>query len=60
MDFNGVLTELQTKHADLGMAGLSPTRREASWTSPTSTTWAQSFVCLESNKDKFPHAARHQ
>ncbi len=24
MDFNGVLTELQTKHADLGMAGLSP------------------------------------
>lgn len=56
MDFNGVLTELQTKHADLGMAGLSPDpEREGIMDfSDIYYMGGQSFVCLESNKDKFP------
>lgn len=55
MDFNGVLTELQTKHADLGLAGLSPDpEREGIMDfSDIYYMGGQSFVCLESNKDKF-------
>lgn len=56
MDFNGVLTELQTKHADLGLAGLSPDpEREGIMDfSDIYYMGGQSFVCLEANKDKFP------
>ena len=55
MDFNGVLTELQTKHADLGMAGLSPDpEREGIMDfSDIYYMGGQSFVCVESNKDLF-------
>ena len=56
MDFNGVLTELQTKHADLGLAGLSPDpEREGIMDfSDIYYMGGQSFVCLEATKDKFP------
>lgn len=55
MDFDGVLMELQTKSVDLGMAGLSPdpAREGAMDFSDIYYRGGQSFVCLESTKDKF-------
>lgn len=43
VDFDGVISELQTKSVDLGMAGLSQTRSVwALWISPICTTWEDS------------------
>ncbi len=59
IDFDGVIMEVQNKTADLGMAGLSPDpKREGSMDfSDIYYKGGQSFVCLESNKDKFPDLA---
>jgi len=59
IDFDGVIMEVQNKTADLGMAGLSPDpKREGSMDfSDIYYKGGQSFVCLESTKDKFPDLA---
>ncbi len=59
MDFDGVLMELQTKSVDIGMAGLSadPKRANIMDFSHLYYMGGQSFICLESNKDKFPDLA---
>jgi len=59
IDFDGVLMEVQSKTADLGMAGLSPDpdRENIMDFSDIYYLGGQSFVCLESNKDKFPDLA---
>lgn len=55
MDFDGTIMELTNKNVDLGMAGYSPDpdRAEVMDFSDIYITGGQSFVCLESNKDKF-------
>ena len=59
MDFDGVLMELQTKSVDIGMAGLSadPKRANIMDFSHLYYMGGHSFICLESNKDKFPDLA---
>lgn len=59
IDFDGVLMEVQTKSADLGMAGLSPdpARENIMDFSDIYYLGGQSFVCLQSNKDQFPDLA---
>lgn len=59
IDFDGVLMELQTKSADLGMAGLSPDpEREGIMDfSEIYYLGGQSFCCVQSNKDLFPDLA---
>ena len=59
MDFDGTLTELGNKAVDLGMAGYSPKpeRENIMDFSDVFYTGGQSFVCLESNKDKFADLA---
>ena len=59
MDFDGTLTELGNKAVDLGMAGYSPKpeRENIMDFSDIFYTGGQSFVCLESNKDKFTDLA---
>lgn len=59
IDFDGVLMELQTKSADLGMAGLSPDpdRMNVMDFSDIYYMGGQSFVCLQGNKDQFPDLA---
>ncbi len=59
IDFDGVLMELQTKSVDIGMAGLSadPKRANIMDFSHIYYEGGQSFVCLESTKDKFPDLA---
>lgn len=59
IDFDGVLMELQTKSADLGMAGLSPdpAREGIMDFSDIYYLGGQSFVCLQSNKNLFPDLA---
>lgn len=56
MDFDGTIAELTNKNVDLGMAGYSPKpeRAEVMDFSDVYITGGQSFVCLQSNKDKFP------
>lgn len=56
MDFDGTIMELSNKNVDLSMAGYSPDpkRAEVMDFSDVYITGGQSFVCLESNKDKFP------
>ena len=56
IDFDGVLMEVQTKSADLGMAGLSPDpdRENIMDFSDIYYLGGQSFCCLQSNKDLFP------
>ena len=56
MDFDGTIMELQNGNVDLGMAGYSPDpdRAEVMDFSDIYYMGGQSFVCLESNKDKFP------
>ncbi len=56
IDFNGVLMELQTKSADMAIAGLAndPKRESIMDFSAPYSGDAQSFVCLQSNKDQFP------
>lgn len=56
MDFDGTIMELTNKNVDLGMAGYSPDpdRAEVMDFSDIYITGGQSFVCVESNKDKFP------
>lgn len=55
MDFDGTIMELQNKNVDLGMAGYSaePDREEVMDFSDIYITGGQSFVCLNSNQDKF-------
>lgn len=55
MDFDGTIMELQQKNVDLGMAGYSPDpkRADAMDFSDIYISGGQSFVCLQSNKDKF-------
>lgn len=56
IDFNGVLMEIQTKSADIAIAGLAnDPKREAimDFSAPYSGD-GQSFVCVQSNKDQFP------
>lgn len=55
VDFDGVLMELQTKSVDLGVAGLSPDPKRTSIMDFSDIYYegGQSFVCLQSNKDKF-------
>lgn len=55
VDFDGVLMELQTKSVDLGLAGLSPDPKRESIMDFSDVYYegGQSFVCLQSNKDKF-------
>lgn len=59
MDFDGVLAELANGSVDLGMAGLSPDpkRADAMDFSSIYYTGGQSFVCVQSNKDKFTDLA---
>ena len=56
IDFNGVLMELQTKSADMAIAGLAndPKRESIMDFSVPYSGDGQSFVCLQSNKDQFP------
>ena len=56
IDFDGVLMEVQTKSADLGMAGLSPDPKRENIMDFSDIYYlgGQSFVCLQSNKDLFP------
>ena len=55
MDFDGTITELQTKSVDLGMAGYSPKpeRANAMDFSDVFYTGGQSFVTTKANADKF-------
>lgn len=55
VDFDGVLTELQTKSVDLGMAGLSPDpKREGIMDfSDIYYTGGQSLVTVKANADKY-------
>ncbi|WP_035773361.1 transporter substrate-binding domain-containing protein [Butyrivibrio sp. VCD2006] len=55
VDFDGVLMELQTKAVDIGVAGLSPDPKRESIMDFSDIYYegGQSFVCLQSNKDKF-------
>lgn len=55
VDFGGVLSELQTKSVDLGMAGLSPDpKREGIMDfSDIYYTGGQSLVTIKANADKF-------
>lgn len=57
IDFNGVLMELQTKAADVAIAGLAndPKRESIMDFSTPYSGDGQSFVCLQSNKDQFPN-----
>ena len=59
MDFDGTLTELQTKSVDLGMAGYSPKPERANIMdfSEIFYTGGQSFVTTKANADKFPALA---
>ena len=59
MDFDGVLAELANGTVDLGMAGLSPDPKRADSMdfSDIYYTGGQSFVCVQSNKDKFTDLA---
>ena len=59
MDFDGVLAELANGTVDLGMAGLSPDPKRADSMSFSDIyyTGGQSFVCVQSNKDKFTDLA---
>lgn len=59
MDFDGVLAELANGTVDLGMAGLSPDpkRADSMEFSDIYYTGGQSFVCVQSNKDKFTDLA---
>ena len=56
IDFDGVLMEVQTKSADLGMAGLSPdpARENIMDFSDIYYLGGQSFCCVQGNKDLFP------
>lgn len=56
IDFDGVLMEVQTKSADLGMAGLSPDPKRENIMDFSDIYYlgGQSFCCLQSNKDLFP------
>lgn len=56
IDFDGVLMEVQTKSADLGMAGLSPDPKRENIMDFSDLYYigGQSFCCTQSNKDKFP------
>ena len=56
IDFDGVLMEVQTKSADLGMAGLSPDPKRMNIMDFSDIYYkgGQSFVCLQSNQDLFP------
>ncbi len=55
MDFDGVLSELATKHVDLGMAGLSPdpTREDAMDFSDIYYLGGQSLVTVKDKADQF-------
>ena len=55
MDFDGVLSELQTQSVDLGMAGLSPDpkREEAMDFSDIYYEGGQSLVTIKDNADKY-------
>ncbi len=55
MDFDGTISELAAKKADIGMAGYSPDpdRENAMDFSNVYYTGGQSFVCHVSNKDAF-------
>ena len=55
MDFDGVLSELQTQSVDLGMAGLSPDpkREEAMDFSDIYYEGGQSLVTIKDNSDKY-------
>lgn len=55
VDFDGVLSELQTKSVDLGMAGLSPDPKRESIMdfSDIYYTGGQSLVTVKDNADKF-------
>lgn len=57
IDFNGVLMEIQTKSADMAIAGLAndPKRESIMDFSTPYSGDSQSFVCLQSNKDQFPN-----
>lgn len=54
VDFDGVLSELQTKSVDIGMAGLSPdpARESIMDFSDLYYIGKQAFVCTESTKEK--------
>ncbi len=56
MDFDSTIMELGNKTVDLGMAGYSPKPEREVYMdfSDIFYTGGQSFVCLNSNKDKFP------
>ena len=56
IDFDGVLMEVQTKSADLGMAGLSPDPKRENIMDFSDIYYlgGQSFCCLQSNKDLVP------
>ena len=56
MDFDGTITELSNKKADIGMAGYSPdpAREKVMSFSTVYYTGGQSFVTLSDNADKFP------
>lgn len=55
MDFDGVLSELATKHVDLGLAGLSPdpTREDAMDFSDIYYLGGQSLVTVKDKADQF-------
>ena len=55
MDFDGTIMELSQGNVDLGMAGYSPSpdREDVMDFSDIYITGGQSFVCLNSNADKF-------
>ena len=59
IDFDGVIMELQTKSVDLGVAGLAPDPKRANAMDFSDPYLGdeQSFVCTQSNKDKFPDLA---
>jgi len=59
MDFDGTITELAAKKADIGMAGYSPDpkRENAMSFSEVYYTGGQSFVCHKDNASKFTSLA---
>ncbi|MDE6576358.1 MAG: transporter substrate-binding domain-containing protein [Opitutales bacterium] len=59
MDFDGVIMELQSGSVDIGMAGFTPDPvREAIMDfSKIYYQSGQSFICLKSNKDRYPDLA---
>ena len=59
MDFDGTLLELANKTVDCSMAGYSPDPKRADSMDFSEIYYkgGQSFVCLQSNKDKFPTLA---